>query len=173
MPRGASEAVYKVISSAVANAENNLNLIRDDLFVAEIFASQGSHLKRMVPKAKGSSGRILKRTSHITVKLDEMQDGDAKVAKVADNLVGAKPSIKTASAKKKTTSKKAPAKTASKSAKKPVASKAASDKKSSAVSAKPTVDKNKKPTPVKKEDAKPVAKTSNTKNKETNNGSKG
>ena len=63
--------ISKCIASAVANAENNLNLSREDLFVAECYATAGPTLKRMMPRAKGSGNLILKRTSHITVVLDE------------------------------------------------------------------------------------------------------
>lgn len=69
-PRG--EVILKVLNSAVANAnyenENkdaNVNL--DDLFVKEIYVNEGTMLKRMHPRAKGSGYRILKRTCHITV----------------------------------------------------------------------------------------------------------
>ena len=65
--RAASEPVLKVLNSAVANAENNLELSKDNLYVAEVYADQGPTLKRIRPRAKGSASRILKRTSHITV----------------------------------------------------------------------------------------------------------
>ena len=63
--------VLKVVNSAAANAENNLGMNKDELFVAECFADQGTTLKRMMPRAKGRGVRILKRTSHITVILDD------------------------------------------------------------------------------------------------------
>lgn len=62
--------VKKCINSAIANAENNLNLSKQDLFVAECYVTAGPTLKRMMPRAKGSGNLILKRTSHITVVLD-------------------------------------------------------------------------------------------------------
>lgn len=62
--------IKKCINSAIANAENNLNLSREDLFVAECYVTAGPSLKRMMPRAKGSGNLILKRTSHITVVLD-------------------------------------------------------------------------------------------------------
>lgn len=62
--------VLKVVQSAAANAENNLNMNRGDLKVAECFADMGPTLKRMQPVGKGRGYRILKRTSHITVVLD-------------------------------------------------------------------------------------------------------
>lgn len=70
-PKAASEPVLKALESAAANAENNLGMNKNDLYVAECFANAGPILKRIMPKAKGSAGRINKRTSHITVILDE------------------------------------------------------------------------------------------------------
>ncbi len=71
--RSAVLPVEKVLKSAIANAENNLNLDREDLYIAEIYASQGPTLKRFSARARGSASRILKRTSHITVILDEVK----------------------------------------------------------------------------------------------------
>ena len=64
--RGAKE-LYKVLNSAVANAENNLNLNRDELIVKEAYANDGPTMKRFHPKAKGMAYPILKRSSHIGV----------------------------------------------------------------------------------------------------------
>lgn len=72
-PKAASPIVKKLIESAGANAEHNLQLSKSDLYVAEIFACDGPTLKRVMPRARGSAARILKRTSHITVKLDTKQ----------------------------------------------------------------------------------------------------
>ena len=69
-PKAASEPVKKVLMSAAANAENNLGLSKDNLYVAACFADQGPTLKRVMPRAQGRAFRILKRTSHITVVLD-------------------------------------------------------------------------------------------------------
>lgn len=68
--KAASQIVKKVLLSAAANAENNLNMNKDDLFVAQATADQGPTLKRMNAVSKGRGCRILKRTSHITVILD-------------------------------------------------------------------------------------------------------
>ena len=70
-PRGAS--VYKLVESAAANAENNLDMARDTLYVAEIYADGGPTLKRYRPRAQGRAASILKRTSHITVILDQVK----------------------------------------------------------------------------------------------------
>ena len=69
-PRSASEPIKKVLMSAAANAENNLGMSKDNLFVAACYADQGPTLKRVMPRAQGRAFRILKRTSHITVVLD-------------------------------------------------------------------------------------------------------
>lgn len=69
-PKAASPIVEKLLNSAVANAENNKGLLRDDLYVAEVYADQGPTLKRYMPRAQGRATRIRKRTSHITIILD-------------------------------------------------------------------------------------------------------
>ena len=61
-----------MLDSAAANAENNLGMSKNELYVAECFANAGPILKRIMPRAKGSASRINKRTSHITVILDTM-----------------------------------------------------------------------------------------------------
>ncbi|SDD73472.1 50S ribosomal protein L22 [Auraticoccus monumenti] len=66
-PQAASEPVYKVVASAVANAENTENLKSDDLFVSQAYVDEGVTMRRIRPRAKGSASRILKRGSHITV----------------------------------------------------------------------------------------------------------
>ena len=70
-PKAATEPVLKLLKSAVANAENNLELNSDDLYVAEVFANQGPTLMRYRPRAHGRASRIRKRTSHITIVLDQ------------------------------------------------------------------------------------------------------
>lgn len=69
----AKEPLLKVLKSAIANAENNKNMNKDDLFVAECYVCPGPTLKRMMPRAKGRADRILKRTCHITIVLDEIK----------------------------------------------------------------------------------------------------
>ena len=69
-PQAAAEPVYKVIASAAANAENNLDIDRDTLVVAELTADEGPTLKRIRPRAQGRAYRIRKRTSHITAEVE-------------------------------------------------------------------------------------------------------
>ena len=71
MPNAAAEKKMKVLNSAVANAENNKGMLADNLFVAEAYVCQGPILKRITQRGKGSADRILKKTSHITIVLDE------------------------------------------------------------------------------------------------------
>ena len=68
--KAGADPIKKVVLSAVANAEHNLGMNRDDLKVAECYADQGPTLKRMRPMDHGRAFRILKRTSHITVIID-------------------------------------------------------------------------------------------------------
>ncbi len=70
-PKAAAPVVEKLLNSAIANAENNLDMSRDNLVVAEVFANQGPTLKRFRPRAHGRAARIRKRTSHITIILDQ------------------------------------------------------------------------------------------------------
>ena len=72
-PTAAAPEVAKVLSSAIANAENNPPYLhRDNLYVAEAYANQGPTLKRFMPRAKGRADRINKRTSHITLAVNEL-----------------------------------------------------------------------------------------------------
>ena len=73
-PQGASEPVYKLVASAMANARvkadaANAFLDEQDLYVARAFVDEGTTLKRFQPRAQGRAFRINKRTSHITVVL--------------------------------------------------------------------------------------------------------
>ena len=71
-PRYASSVIYKLLASAVANAENNKGMNRSNLYyIAECTASNGPIMKRIQPRAQGRAYRINKRMSHLTVILDE------------------------------------------------------------------------------------------------------
>ncbi len=67
----AAGIIRKVLESAVANAENNSGADIDELKVAAIFVDEGPTMKRIRPRAKGRADRILKRTSHITVRVSD------------------------------------------------------------------------------------------------------
>jgi ribosomal protein L22 len=68
-PRGIARDLERLLASAVANAENNHDLVGDDLYVKEIYADEGPTLRRFRPRAQGRATRIRKRTSHLTVAL--------------------------------------------------------------------------------------------------------
>ena len=68
-PKAACEPLLKLVKSAAANAENNFNMDKNNLYVAECYVCPGPTLKRMMPRAQGRGYRILKRTSHMTVVL--------------------------------------------------------------------------------------------------------
>jgi len=70
-PRNGARIISKVVASAVANASQRADVDVDTLFVKRIFVDEGPVLKRWRPRAMGRATRILKKTSHITVILDE------------------------------------------------------------------------------------------------------
>ncbi len=70
-PRNASTVIDKLLKSAIANAENNNGLDRNNLYIEECYASDGPTLKRVRARAQGRAYRIEKRLSHITIVLNE------------------------------------------------------------------------------------------------------
>lgn len=70
-PRAAAEIVEKLLNSAIANAETNLRIKADNLFVAATYVDEGPTLKRVSPRARGRAFRINKRTSHVTIVLKQ------------------------------------------------------------------------------------------------------
>ncbi len=72
-PKAASEYLEKLLKSAAANAENNHNMDKNNLYVSECFVCPGPIIKRIRPRAQGRAYRIYKRTSHITVVLKEKE----------------------------------------------------------------------------------------------------
>ena len=84
-PQGASDPVYKLVESAMANARvkaeaSNSYLDDQDLFVTTAYVDEGATLKRFQPRAQGRAFQILKRTSHITIILGTPEDADVAVA---------------------------------------------------------------------------------------------
>jgi ribosomal protein L22 len=73
-PRGAAHDIGKLIESAASNAENNHDLVADEMRVAEITVDEGPTLRRFRPRALGRATRINKRTSHIAVALSPDED---------------------------------------------------------------------------------------------------
>jgi large subunit ribosomal protein L22 len=72
-PGKGAEAIEQVVQSAAANAENNFDLNKDDLYVAEVYANQGPTMKRWRAADRGRAAMILKRSSHIGVTLKERE----------------------------------------------------------------------------------------------------
>src|SRR6266540_4307898 len=97
-PQAASEPVYKVLASAIANAENNERLDPDSLLVSEAYVDDGPTLKRFRPRAQGRAYRIRKRTCHITIAVESVppatsrrpKAGTAKAAPAAKKATAAK-----------------------------------------------------------------------------------
>ena len=71
LPSPWAKTVAKVVQSAAANAENNMFMDRDALRIVQITADSATPLKRFRPRARGRMGRITKRSSHVTVVVDE------------------------------------------------------------------------------------------------------
>jgi large subunit ribosomal protein L22 len=72
-PKRGAKVLEKVLNSAIANAENNLSLDRDNLYISEAYANDGPHMKRWRPKARGMAYPIIKRSSHIGVVVKERE----------------------------------------------------------------------------------------------------
>ena len=72
--RKAAEEIKQVLESAIANAETNLGLNSSNLFISKAIADEGPTLKRFRPRARGRAGRINKRTSHLTIELESVEE---------------------------------------------------------------------------------------------------
>ena len=72
-PKAACEPLEKLLKSAIANAENNHNMSKDSLYVAECYVTPGPTMKRIRPRAQGRGFSVLKRSSHITLVLKEKE----------------------------------------------------------------------------------------------------
>lgn len=72
-PRFAADVIGKVLNSAIANAENNHQMNRESLYIAEAYVDQGPTMKRYMPRAQGRASLIHKRTSHITIVVAEKE----------------------------------------------------------------------------------------------------
>jgi ribosomal protein L22 len=73
-PRAVARDVLKLLDSAIANAENNHELVADELKVGKAFVDEGPTIKRFRPRAQGRATRIRKRTSHMTILLTTKED---------------------------------------------------------------------------------------------------
>lgn len=157
--KSSSPVVLKVLNSAAANAENNLAMPKDNLYVAECYATNAPQMKRMMPRARGRADRILKRSCHITIRLDELKVGQ-KIAnkpaeKTAQKATAAKTTTKATATK--TTAKAIPTTKAEKpitdqpNTVKPLGTKAVATAKKTTAVKKPAASAPKKTTAAKKE----------------------
>ena len=73
LPHGGAQEVMKVVKSAAANAENNYQMAPEDLYIKRIYADEGPVFKRFRARSRGMASPILKRTSHITVVVEERE----------------------------------------------------------------------------------------------------
>lgn len=90
VPKLASEPVLKLLLSAVANANHNFHLQKEDLYVKSIVADGGPTLKRFRARAFGRAAPIRKRTTHITIVLADKKDMPAKAEAAPKKVVRAK-----------------------------------------------------------------------------------
>lgn len=70
-PKAASPILEKIVNSAIANAEHNFSMNPENLVISEAFVNAGPTMKRFRPRAMGRASRINKRTSHITIVVNE------------------------------------------------------------------------------------------------------
>lgn len=82
-PKKAARLLYKVVTSAAANAENNFQQNRDDLHIQEILVNEGPSYKRSIPCSRGRSHPIIKRTAHIVVKVGGISQAMTKTKAVS------------------------------------------------------------------------------------------
>ncbi len=72
VPKKAAQIIYKALTSAIANAENNAGLKKENLVISKITVDKGPSLKRFRPRSKGMASSLLKRTSHVTVVVSDL-----------------------------------------------------------------------------------------------------
>ena len=82
-PQAASEPIYKVLASAIANAENNERLDPDALLISAAYVDEGPTMKRFRPRAQGRAYRIRQRTCHITIEVEAVAPKTRPVKKAA------------------------------------------------------------------------------------------
>ena len=152
--KSSSPVVLKVLNSAAANAENNLAMPKDNLYVDECYATNAPQMKRMMPRARGRADRILKRSCHITIRLDELKVGQKVANKPAEKVAQKATAAKTTT---KTVAKATPATKAEKpvaeqpNAVKPLGTKKVTTEKKTTAAKKTTASAPKKTTATKKE----------------------
>jgi large subunit ribosomal protein L22 len=83
IPKNAALPISKVLKQAKSNATHNFSMLEDNLFVKAAYVNEGPTLKRIIPRARGRGDSLFKRTSHITIILEEKQDAPVKRRKAA------------------------------------------------------------------------------------------
>lgn len=96
-----SEPILKLLNSAVANAKNSGRKENTDLFISKIVVDEGPTAKRVLPRAKGRADRIMKRSSHITLVLDEKRGPKKAKKNVAEKKKEEAKPAKTAAKREK------------------------------------------------------------------------
>lgn len=102
--RDVAKTIRKVLASAVANAQHNDEQDPSELYVKACFADEGPTLKRFTPRARGRAGSILKRTSHITIVVERLDDARLEVVMARDarrNAAGRRPGTTTTAASRR------------------------------------------------------------------------
>jgi large subunit ribosomal protein L22 len=112
------QTLHKLLSSAIANAENNNGLAAENLIVSNVLVDQGPTMKRIRPRARGRAYRILKRSSHVTIELDLKPGLTLEALKAAEaDKAGSRAKRKAGSAEQAPAAKAAAPKRSSKAAK--------------------------------------------------------
>ncbi len=97
-PKKAAKLIEKTLKSAVANAENNFSMNKDDLVISEIMVDEGPTLKRHRPRARGMASAIRKRTAHVTIVVegeeDQIKIKDSKLKNKETKKVAEKKAVK-------------------------------------------------------------------------------
>ena len=78
IPKNASLPISKILKQAKNNATHNFQMLEDSLFVTAAFVNEGPTLKRIIPRARGRGDSLFKRTSHVTIILEEKQEKQAR-----------------------------------------------------------------------------------------------
>jgi large subunit ribosomal protein L22 len=164
-PQRASTPVYKVVASAMANAENNEGLDPDSLLISEAYVNEGPTLYRFRPRAQSRAFRIRKRTCHITIYVEAVQPEPVVARRSPAKKAPAK-QVEEAPAKK-ATAKKATEEAPAKKAAKKTAKKATEDAPAKKAPAKKTAKKAEPEAPAKKTAAKKTSAKKTTARKKT------
>ncbi len=106
MNKHAAKRILETLNQAVANAQNNHGISEDKLVLKEMLILRGPHYKRMRPVSRGMGHAILKRTSHIYIKLESKEETESSTQPVVNSKVEetkteeVKPVVKKVSTKK-------------------------------------------------------------------------